>query len=577
MRRAVLSALFGVAVACSLVNAEDQPRLTRAGSAPALPRDVQDVIYFSESRPRLLRLHIRIDGQPFRDAWDDFLTALFRHVDRDDNGVLSQAEIDNAPEPQFLLQLLRGNLMESPAMMAANPRGSPEMSMKLVPGKVTRNGLARYYRLSGVEPFLAFYHDQSQRTELLTNALFRHLDLDRDGKLSRHELLRAAATLHKLDRNEDEVIDPDEVLPEGEMVQPGMQGPQDKIQPLTDNAPFFATSPDEGATGLAYTLLQHYDRDKNQKLAPGEIQIERKIFDLADADHDGELDARELARLPLYLPPDLELTLEFDSQGDNLYLARADQPLVAATSRGPDGSLSTVIGSLRIGIRTSGGVASRFRSHREALVKQFQAAAGKHDFVDRKQAEKNPALEALFSAADRNQDGNLTLAELRAYIDLLGKGVRGCAILMVTDHGRGLFDLLDSRHDGRLRQRDLVDVWTRLAPWDLNHDGCIARDEVPQQFDLLLSQAQLTGLAPTGPMPVVAAETEGKSAAAGGPMWFRKMDRNGDGFVSLREYLGSKESFDRIDKNGDGLISVEEAESEETRLRGEKGKPGGKK
>ncbi|HEV3235798.1 MAG TPA: hypothetical protein VGZ25_02350, partial [Gemmataceae bacterium] len=45
-----------------------------------------------------------------------------------------------------------------------------------------------------------------------------------------------------------------------------------------------------------------------------------------------------------------------------------------------------------------------------------------------------------------------------------------------------------------------------------------------------------------------------------GPVWFRKMDRNGDGDVSRREFLGSDEDFRRIDADGDGLISLEEAE-----------------
>ena len=48
-----------------------------------------------------------------------------------------------------------------------------------------------------------------------------------------------------------------------------------------------------------------------------------------------------------------------------------------------------------------------------------------------------------------------------------------------------------------------------------------------------------------------------------GPLWFRKMDVNGDGDVSEREFLGSREDFRRIDLDGDGLISVEEAEKAE--------------
>ena len=56
------------------------------------------------------------------------------------------------------------------------------------------------------------------------------------------------------------------------------------------------------------------------------------------------------------------------------------------------------------------------------------------------------------------------------------------------------------------------------------------------------------------------AGSRGTVAATKGPLWFRKMDRNGDGDVSSREFLGTPADFRRIDTNGDGLIDAEEAE-----------------
>jgi hypothetical protein len=38
------------------------------------------------------------------------------------------------------------------------------------------------------------------------------------------------------------------------------------------------------------------------------------------------------------------------------------------------------------------------------------------------------------------------------------------------------------------------------------------------------------------------------------------MDRNGDGDVSRREFLGTREDFNRIDTDGDGLIDADEAQ-----------------
>ena len=55
---------------------------------------------------------------------------------------------------------------------------------------------------------------------------------------------------------------------------------------------------------------------------------------------------------------------------------------------------------------------------------------------------------------------------------------------------------------------------------------------------------------------------------ASGPLWFRKMDRNGDSDVSRSEFLDSPEEFKKLDLDGDGLISREEAErAEELRQR----------
>ena len=57
------------------------------------------------------------------------------------------------------------------------------------------------------------------------------------------------------------------------------------------------------------------------------------------------------------------------------------------------------------------------------------------------------------------------------------------------------------------------------------------------------------------------------SQAGRGPLWFRKMDRNGDGDVSPLEFLGTPEQFRKIDADGDGLIDVTEAERADEGMR----------
>ena len=49
--------------------------------------------------------------------------------------------------------------------------------------------------------------------------------------------------------------------------------------------------------------------------------------------------------------------------------------------------------------------------------------------------------------------------------------------------------------------------------------------------------------------------------ASDAPIWFQKMDRNQDGEVSLREFLGPLSVFHRLDTNGDGRLDVHEAQA----------------
>jgi hypothetical protein len=110
--------------------------------------------------------------------------------------------------------------------------------------------------------------------------------------------------------------------------------------------------------------------------------------------------------------------------------------------------------------------------------------------------------------------------------------------------------------------------------YDRNGDGRIARDEVPQQFQLVVGEGPPTANVQNPNMPVVQPGLPAPpppAKPARGPAWFRKMDVNGDGDVSPREWLGTKEEFKRIDKDGDGLISLEEAEAYDAEMRAKQG------
>ena len=153
----------------------------------------------------------------------------------------------------------------------------------------------------------------------------------------------------------------------------------------------------------------------------------------------------------------------------------------------------------------------------------------------------------------------MTEKELETYLELQLRATQPPAVLNMSEYGRGLFEILDANRDGLLGQRELRTAWTRLASWDRDGDGLIAREEMPFQFQLTISRLQ------GRPGRSRSSSLGGKflGSLTSGPLWFRKMDRNGDGDISPREFLGTPEDFRRMDLNGDGLIDAQEAEKAE--------------
>src|SRR5438309_2009218 len=70
---------------------------------PGADNDVQDAVLLADGRPVLLRLHIVVDGKPFRaahrEALDGYLAALFKQLDADGDGLLSEEEARRMPSP----------------------------------------------------------------------------------------------------------------------------------------------------------------------------------------------------------------------------------------------------------------------------------------------------------------------------------------------------------------------------------------------------------------------------------------------------------------------------------------------
>jgi Ca2+-binding EF-hand superfamily protein len=581
-------ALLTVLAFCRLPAAES------AGPVKAqADEDAQDFVYLGDERPLLVRLHVRIDGRPLQAAWQDAVGKVFAYLDTNADGSLDRNEAERVPPAALLLAggPIFGNPAEGPPSLGVLDANKD--------GKVSRAELADYYRRNGLPPFqLQMVANQqpdprqarrvflasgqvmgNQSGDTLSEKLFVLLDTNKDGKLSREELAAGSAILGKLDTDDDEMVSTQELSGESDanlgvvfVAPPAMALPQP-----APGAPFISTNPGETNRGLARQLLVRYgsrpEGKRSRKLTGKDLGLDQAVFERLDADGDGELDAEELAHFARR-DADLEFIVRLGKRAGN-------EPMVERMKRGEDSALAKKVrtmadgsavldmGVTRIELRGIQGIGPNYVLRlQQQYQTQFKAAdRDNNGYLDRMEAQQSPVFSQTFRLMDRDNDGKLFEKEMLAYLntmqELQAAATAGCASLSVTDQGKGIFDLVDANRDGRLGVRELRQLPKLVDTLDRDGDGQISRNEIPRSYQLNVRQGpanapqQFRGAVVSRGVMLRQPMTAQQSA---GPVWFRKMDRNNDGDVSRREFLGTDEEFRKIDTDGDGLISLDEAE-----------------
>jgi Ca2+-binding EF-hand superfamily protein len=602
-------------VSCHLGAADKSE--TPAKVPPPEDRDYQDVVYFGPSQPILLRLRVTVDGRPLSAVWDDFVTKLFRHLDANGDGFLDRNEALRLPPPGVLFGGANG------------PDGSPAPVFRDLDadgdGRVTRDELAAYLRRAGYGPFQVAGGNNAapyqvflggnrllvdlvdsvalddlrgyiggaggDNSDALNEALFKLLDTNGDGKLTKAKLLAAPAVLLKRDHNEDEMITPDEITQTnpGPVVLNETVIALDYSVALSQNnaGPFRLVSRGESSLELARALQSQYAPKDGRGLTREHLGLDAATFDRLDVDGNGRLDLEELSRFGRR-PPDLELKIDLGKK-PSVELVKHGTAAEKLVRPGPDGALVLDLGTARLDLK--GLVAEKTdtaevaKQLRERYVAEFKAAdRDNNGYLDMSEGMRSPFFRNTFKQMDRDGDGMLYEKEMLAFLDdfleLQALGQASCASVSMASEGKGLFELIDTDGDGRLSVREMRNAVKLLAEFDRAGKGFLTRADIPRcavaAFRLgpaapsggqVLNGRVLTllypddGLGSGGPEP---------SKPGRGPEWFRKMDRNGDGDVSRREFLGTDEQFRAIDTDGDGLISVEEAEAYEKKVRQKK-------
>jgi Ca2+-binding EF-hand superfamily protein len=526
---------------------------------------VQDLVILGETRPVLLRLRVMVGDRPFRAAWAEGVRAYHARLDSNSDGRLTTEEA----EKNGLSALL------NPPGQSPQTRARREVDTHPKDGVISVDELTEALRAS----FGPFRLNVEANAGRRTDALFDQLDRDKDGELTRSEMEAIVGSLRRLDRDADELIDVNEVNP--------ISTPSPELmmqaRPARDTSTpaVLELGPGESPVRLARLLIKKFDSGssrgpgrRDSRLSPEEFAIPADAFAAADRNHDGTLSAEELRTYLFQAPRDaiLDVALSADASGKAAAVVRdlaGGSPSGMTVRQLSEGLVEIDAGSIRLDIHVDDGAAAA-ESARKGFRSLLESADANEDgYLEMDELASDigrPSLLAgLFRALDRDGDGKVYPRELDEFVAREAVAARGRLVMTASDDGRALFGMLDLDRDRRLGAREVLETFARVSACDGNRDGHVTPDEIPHHIRLNLDRGDLSFLlsppALGGAVVVNPAMTAApvRPRPAVGPSWFRKMDRNHDGDVSPREFLGTREQFDRLDRDHDGLLSPDEA------------------
>jgi Ca2+-binding EF-hand superfamily protein len=381
-------------------------------------------------------------------------------------------------------------------------------------------------------------------------ALWQLFDTDGDNVLSADEMSAAPARLRTRDAGDSELVLMSEVAA--------------RPDPMQNN--YGASGP--APQTIAYVL--DADTDWKRVLASLAGQIENgiprapELFRELDANRSDSLSREELGALTK-CPPDLAIAAHF-AEGE---AASNPEPPLVVTPRGQADKWKHVAQLAGRAYLEAPGLALEFSLNDRAAAPEGASEAAEAQFsrldqdgnayLDRDEARAVEASLAAFDGLDANEDDRVDLDELRALLARNQAASAAQVQIIVSRDSDLVFVALDENHDGRLGAREIARSGQRLASLDTDGDGRLAPAEVPDRIAIQV----MRGAPASEGMAMTADYAPAQPGTRSGPVWFQRMDTNGDGDVSRGEFLGTAERFAELDADHDGFISAAEAEQAE--------------
>lgn len=483
-------------------------------------------LLFTPLGPLIVDSEAMADGRSLSDRWTEIATELHKQADLDNDGQVTWEE--GLRNPRFAFGVLRGQ--SSPPSIKSydhNANGIVELGE-------FGNAMVSYPRV---------YWYSASHPSNTPPQVFQWLDTNQDRTLSEQELTAAPSRLKSRDADDNDLLEARELT--GDVAE--------RTAPLVRRVVGIdADTPWE----TVYSELVKTYANREGRLVAASFPIAPKLVASLDDNNNGRLDMDEVKGFAS-ARPHLHLKVRYGKIGEEaaeIELASVAMPDAAKVATAPGKVLLAIPGvMMELAARDRARVYDGYGQTNFARLD-----ADKNGYVELGEVHAR-STRAFVGGSDVNGDGRVYLKEIEAIGEVRYALSNTRVSVHVVTQGHDLFGILDQTGDGRLSLREMRTVGERIKPLDTNGDGKIAIAEVPLYLVMDFSRGSFAGSPSARKHGFRHAMGSHAATEKKAPAWFIRLDRNGDGDVTLREWLGTKERFGQLDRNGDGFIEQAEA------------------
>lgn len=538
----------------------------QAGGISGIRKDVdpQDpkerFLVLTPGGPLVVEASIYVDGRPYAVAREELAAKQVKAADTDGDGKATWDEA--AANPRFGF-----------GRFTYYSRNKTQLEATIKRYDLNRNGLVETVEARNLIASLggggAVFSVIQAATPSTQPDVKKLLDTDGDGVINREELEAASEKLKSRDANDNDLLESNEAG--GSTARSAYQRVlvDGRVTTVRRGTTAFLLGPTANLVSIFTVMAEKYAGDDKQIRADDFRWFPDIVADL-DLDKSGTLDSGELVGLHLVKP---HITIDVNLGEDE---QRPAGIRIAAIAKGL-GDLdrfSKEFGEQvvieRPGMKLTLGapkVSNRYTANYSRSAQSMLARydTDKNGYIGKEEIKKlaganQQYLVSQFERWDADKDGMVFAKEIEAsYLEQLAP--RMTAVMATsTNQGPSFFNALDETGDNRLSLREMRIAAQRLATFDKNADGVLGVEEMPVELGVTFTRGMSypnRGRASKRPSRPVRPNITARTPKI--PDWFTRMDSNGDGDLTLREFLGGEEKFNEIDTNDDGFIEQAEA------------------